>query len=471
MSYWPGRLRVILILLAIAAAILVPVLGSGYLDIRRAAMAHAQQDDAGAATYYRAAALKLPWRSDLWEQVAASYVRAGNQSAAVDIYQGRRHQGMLSEYGWEYLGAFYCVNGNCREALQVWMEGLRAHPSDTRLYGLISEGYGRLGDYSNQRAWLERWVATGRGTAPDYFGLGSLLLASDPSRARRELARAASMNVSYKSAVDTLNAALDLAAKEPDASRRLVALGRGLALVQDWSLAEQAFDDATRADSRNAEAWAWLGEARQQQLGKDGKPALDTALSLDPGSTLVHSLRGLYWKRQGQYAAALAEYQAAAKLEPKNPECQAALGEAYALKGDLISALAAYQQATALAPDNAIYWRLLALFSADNAVHVRDIGLPAAKKAANLAPDDADNLDALGWANSQAGLLYSAQEALNSALKIAPQSAAAHLHLAITYLRQGNQSFAQTELNRVVELDAKGSSGAYAAQLLSQYFP
>ncbi len=152
---------------------------------------------------------------------------------------------------------------------------------------------------------------------------------------------------------------------------------------------------AVSADAFNAEALAWLGEA-QQQAGKDGKAELDKALSLDPHSTLVHALRGLYWKRQGQYASALAEYRQAAVVDPENPEWQVALGDAYSLNGDLVSALASYQKATTLAPNNALYWRLLAMFSADNSVEVLDVGLPAAKKAAGLAPKGSSGLGCTG---------------------------------------------------------------------------
>ena len=60
----------------------------------------------------------------------------------------------------------------------------------------------------------------------------------------------------------------------------------------------------------------------------------------------------------------------------------AAIGEENLLNGNLAAALTAYQRATELAPNDATYWRMLAMFCADNGVQVLDIGLPAAKKAA-----------------------------------------------------------------------------------------
>ena len=62
----------------------------------------------------------------------------------------------------------------------------------------------------------------------------------------------------------------------------------------------------------------------------------------------------------------------------------------------LIRALESYQAATGLAPDNASYWRLLAIFCAQNNVNIKDVGVPAAQKAVILV-NDATSLDVLGW--------------------------------------------------------------------------
>ena len=143
-----------------------------------------------------------------------------------------------------------------------------------------------------------------------------------------------------------------------------------------------------------------------------------------------------------------------------NPPIQSgrSLGEAYSLTGDLVSSLEAYQTATVLAPDNATYWRLLAMFCADNAVQVLDLGLPTARKAAELAPKDPQVLDALGWSYAQAGLLYNAEQTLMKATAIAPDLALAHLHLAETYLRKGDQTSAVDQLNLARQLDGDGAT-------------
>jgi tetratricopeptide (TPR) repeat protein len=147
-------------------------------------------------------------------------------------------------------------------------------------------------------------------------------------------------------------------------------------------------------DEKDAEAWAWLGEANQQTGSlEEGSIELEMALNLNPNSPTVRGLRGLYFERIGNYRQALTEFQAAAALEPKNPTWFVSLGESYSKLGDLIRAMNSYQTAATLAPENANYWRLLAIFCGQNNVNVKDVGVPAAQKAVVLAKADATSLD------------------------------------------------------------------------------
>ncbi len=120
----------------------------------------------------------------------------------------------------------------------------------------------------------------------------------------------------------------------------------------------------------------------------------------------------------------LAEYLLAAEYEPKNPAWQASIGDAQLKLGDLSAALTAYQLATELAPDEATYWRLLAIFCAENGVHVEDVGLPAAQKAVEIAPDDPFALDALGWSYLASGRYANAEQTLMDVIDRFPESSA-----------------------------------------------
>jgi tetratricopeptide (TPR) repeat protein len=291
----------------------------------------------------------------------------------------------------------------------------------------------------------------------------------DFAHARPEIDAAARMSSDFGPAAATLEAAINGAILEQDPARRLVVLGRGLGLVDEWALAVAEFERGVQADPQSAEAWAWLGEA-EQHVGQDGGPELEKAMLLDPQSGLVHALEGLYLRRKGRDSEAFAEYARAAEMEPHDPALQVLLGQANTANGDLVAALAAYQRATALAPADATYWRMLALFCDDNGVQPLEIGLPAAARAVELAPKDPQALDALGWTYAQTGYAYRAEQTLLEALRQMPLPIA-HLHLGQLYLRMGESSKAQEQLNLVVQFDGSGPVGRSAAELLAHYFP
>lgn len=464
----PFRLTGIVLALLVCA-VAVPVLVAGTWDLQKAHEAIFEERYEDAMRLYESAARLLFWRRDLWEQAGLAAYRGQDMHNAVRLLEQARAGDSLSAQGWDILGAAHWKMEEREKALSVWLEGTSRQPAYPPLYEHLALVYHEAGEYDAEQKVLEQWLSIAD-APPAHFRSGLLLMLSDIGRARAQFDLTSALDPEYASAAQTLIKTLDLAALEPDSARRLTILGRGLGLVEEWGLARKAFESAVQADEKNAEAWAWLGEARQHQ-GQDGSAELERALNLDADDPVVRGLRGLYWKRQDRYAEALKEYQQASRLEPGNPAWQVSMAEAYTRMGDLISALAAHQKATELAPEAADYWRLLSLFCSDNGVQVSEIGLPAARKAVDLAPNDARALDALGWAFANAGYLYNAELNLLKAIQLAPDLAIAHVHLAQTYLRKGDQASALNELNLARQLDPGGPAGELATQLLKQYFP
>ena len=226
---------------------------------------------------------------------------------------------------------------------------------------------------------------------------------------------------------------------------------------------------AARA-GENAEARAWLGEA-EQQLGRDGRAELDKALSLGPTNPIVHSLRGVYWMRQGRGNQALAEYLLAAEYDPENPAWRISIGNAYAQQGDLQAALGSYYRATEIAPTDAKIWRSLAAFSAQYNMQVEDVGLPAAQKAVELSGEDPLALDMLGWTLTLLERYDEARDALEHALSLDPELALGHLHLGIVEMQSDDWETARDHLRQARDLDPDGLAGEQAQLLLNQYFP
>jgi tetratricopeptide (TPR) repeat protein len=467
MSAIHPRLKIPFLILAIVVASAAAIMLAGFVELRQAETALANEDYSRGAYLFASAVRLLPWRPELWERAAAAALLAGQPEKAIEDCS---HVKQLSLEGYRLLGKAYLQRGELDSALSAFQSALDMYGPTALSYSYIAEVYRQREDLIAESDALQNQLDLDPGDARAHYRLGLIRMVLDSEKAATELMFASSLDPDFDPAVQTLRTALNLSAAQPDSAEQFVTIGRALGLVNEWRLAAEAFRKAIATNGKNAVAWAWLGEAKQH-LGEQGNVELGQALLLDNHSVIVHGLRGLYWKRQGEYSQALGEYSIAAKFEPKNPVWQASMGESYALLGDLPAALNAYQAAVQLDPNSATYWRLLAMFCAENGIQVEDTGLPAARKAVELAPEDGQTLDALGWSYLSSGRLTLAEQTLLGAIERDPENYPAHLHLALTYLAQGNSNAAHIQFVFVRDADPNGSSGQLAERLLEQYFP
>jgi tetratricopeptide (TPR) repeat protein len=435
--------------------------------IAKAESARLRGDLESASSFLHAAANLSPWRPGLREQAAASALVAGRPLEAIaDI--ARVESPSLDAY--VLLAAAHERTGNLEAALDVYLTSLQIYGPTTELYAGKAHIHRSRGEAQEESATLRQLLRLTPEDAAARYRLGLLEMISAPEAARSELAQAAVLAPDYRAAVDTLRAALDLAGLEEEPALRLVIVGRGLGLVGEWELAAPAFRQAVQAKETLAEAWAWLGEAKQH-IGQDGLAELDRAMELDSSSAIVRGLFALYWARAGDHGRALAEYSAAADLEPEQPAWQISIGQAYAQLGDLSAALSAHQRASELAPEDPNVWRMLARFCAENGVFVEEVGLPAAQRAFELASGDLEVQDVLGWSYLSSGRLALAERTLLKVLERDPEHWFARVHLAMTYLAQGRAAAAQEQLRSIQAADADEEAVNAATRLLVQYFP
>ncbi len=461
-----NKWRAPLILITLLAAVLLPIVFASHADVKKGQAQFDAQNYAGALNSYKRAARFLFWRDDLWEQVGISAGLNGNPTEAI-TYLNLAPK--LSEQGWLILGTSYFNTGDIPSAIDAYEQGSKVYDSAS-LYAGLAYIYRQQKNWAAESEALKNQTRLGTEDVYAHYRLGLLLTFLEPDKALPELMLASSLDPEIDPAVQTLRAALNVSSTQDDSSQQMLTIGRALGLVQEWDLAIVAFEKAVTFNADNAEAWAWLGEAKQNK-GLDGSDELDRAVALDDESIIIRALRGLFWERQENYPRMLAEYLSAAESEPENPAWQASIGDAYFKNGDIISALAAYQNATELAPLNSIYWRLLAVFCAENGIHMEDIGLPAAQRAVELAPDDPFALDALGWSYLSSGRYANAEQTLLDVIARYPNHFPAHIHLAMTYISQGNRTAALNELTYVHATDIGGADGAFAEQLIRKYFP
>jgi tetratricopeptide (TPR) repeat protein len=454
--------RVIFVLSLLLLAIFIPVVSSGYFELERVSTSSSYIE---MAEHYASAARHIPWRADLYELAGHAYYHAKEFSLADAAYQKAFQDNGLSAEGWVAWGDVNYLNADPERAANLWAQALEGDNPSDQLYSRLSQIYDENGDYPKAAQYLQKYVVGHSEDASAHYRLGLFLTLSDPSKALSELTRASQLDPQLDPAVQTFRTALNSASLSGSTSERLVIIGRGLGLVEEWPLAHAAFAEAIKEDEKNAEAWAWLGEANQQ-MGQEGNAELDQALHLNANSPIVRGLRGLHFQRSGNFREALNEFQSAAKLEPDNPTWQISIGEAHSKLGDLIRALEAYRAATTLAPDDAGYWRLLAIFCAQNNINIKDVGIPAAQKAVVLSKEDATSLAVLGWLLMLDARHEEAERTLMRALELDPQNASVHLHLGMLYLQKDDRASAYDHL-----VKARDLGDEEAGVLLNNYFP
>ena len=465
-----NRIRALLVMALILLAVVLPIIFSGYSELKKASISTTYSE---AAQHYQSAAGHLPWRADLYELSGHAYYHAQEYTKADEAYKNAFQRKALSSEGWVAWGDVNYLNKNPERAAEIWQQALEQQNPSEQLYSRLGQTYLEAGEYSKAADALQRYVSTYSEDAAAHYQLGLLLTLMDQNAALSELLTASQLDPQLDPAVQTLRTALNLAVLSDSASERFVIIGRGLGLINEWRLANAAFTEALASDESNAEAWAWLGEAKHHigslenvMTGQVGSNELNQALYLNPNSSVIRGLRGLNYQRSGNFRQALEEFEHAARLEPDNPAWQVSLGETYSKLGDLISALDAYQQATTLAPDDANYWRLLATFCAQNGVYIKDVGVPAAQHVVVMSKNDSTALDLLGWLLMLDARYEDAEKILTRALGLDPQNASAHVHFGMLYLQSNNRVDAYDHL-----VIARDLGNTEAAALLKQYFP
>ena len=125
-------------------------------------------------------------------------------------------------------------------------------------------------------------------------------------------------------------------------------------------------------------------------------------------------------------------------------------------------------QATTDHPNEAEAWIALASFYIENDYRVQESGIPAARQAVLLAPDNDRALDILGLGWFKAGDFSTAERFFLRALAQNPNSADAHLHLGMCYINEGRDAEARSELQTALRLDPSGPDGKQAGAMLAK---
>jgi tetratricopeptide (TPR) repeat protein len=466
--------------------LLIPILGLSprphAIDtaMKNAVRALAFDSALGASQNIQTALEYYMWRSDLMELAGQYAVQGGDSITGIKLLQHAAGYTQLSPASYVALGDGALMQKDPELALQVWELGLRSGGDPYAIYTRMARAHRSQGDYAAAIADLEQAAALRPNNAQIQYQLGLLIATQEPEDALTHLQRAGELDPSLASTTSSIQRNLRTANLAENKAYSLLSSGRTLASLEEWELAAEAFYQATQLQPDYAEPWAYLGEARQHLGGQQNLVQFDeeiyqdlqTALRLDPQSVSANTLMGLYWQRQDRNDMALVYFHGAAALEPNNPAFQLEIGNTLARLGQLGKAKGHYQRAVELAPRDPLYWRALASFSIDNQVEVREVGLPAARQAIILNPEDVTSLDVMGQVFTLLNDSISAERFLYRALQQDPGYAPARLHLGFIYLIGGNNTQAREQLSLAHSLAKPGTStSVQASRLLQTYFP
>jgi tetratricopeptide (TPR) repeat protein len=419
-----------------------------------------------------------PWRTELWELAGGYALQGADLQAALVYLQHAAALKALSPRGYLALGDAYQQAGDLEAALQSWdtvqQSGVQADEIPPRLLAV----HRAQGDTQAVIADLQALTSLRPLDIQMRYQLGLYLAAYQPEEALAHLAQVADLEPALKPQAEAVLSSIRAASRADDPAYTLLESGRALASLGEWDLAAKAFQGAVDLRPDYAEAWAYLGEARQH-LDPDGSASqaspglaeLNKAVQLDPASLVANTYLALYWQRQGETSRALQVLEEVNQLYPENPALLSELGNALAQTGNLQAAQAAYQGAVGLAPDIPDYWRLLAGFSARYEYQIAAAGLPAARRAVALDPGSPANLDVLGQVLLLLQDFTSAERFFQRAVDADPSYATGHVRLGLVYALRGEMDRALNKWKQV-ELAAPGSAAADQAQrLIKSYFP
>jgi tetratricopeptide (TPR) repeat protein len=419
----------------------------------------------------------LPWRADLWEPAGRGALKGEDPQLAIEYFKQAAAVGALSQPGYLWFGEAYQVAGNPYTARQIWEAANRifgpSHQFLARIAGLQREAkdYPALIETLKQDYQLAVLGPSDPATLTELnLEIGMLLAAVDPAAAPPYLLQVVESDPGQTAASSLAFAIQRTLPSDNPVYTRMVA-GRKLASMGHWDLATYAFQAVTEAQPGYAEAWAYLGEARQHLNPPDAgaaRAALEQAYALNPDSLPANALLAVYWQRQGEPEQAFPYLVNAKRVDPENPDLLVDLGAATAALGNLEEALTYLQTAIQATNGDPVYLRTLAAFCIRYNHDLLGTALPAARQALLADPYEPASLDMMGQVLYRLGDVLNAQRFLSRALSLDPDYAPVHLHLGLIYRLQGKTSQAATAFQQAIALAPDSPTADQATRLLAE---
>lgn len=195
--------------------------------------------------------------------------------------------------------------------------------------------------------------------------------------------------------------------------------------------------------------------------------AFTAALASDPGMRAAREGLLRLDVREGKVGAGIETVNAVLAANPNDVWARIWLADLEETKGDHAGALVNYQQAATADPNNPRVLNNLAYLLVDYKKQP-DAALEYAQKARELAPNDPDYADTVGWVFYQKGLYSMALRNFEAAVSNSSAHAVCSYHLAMAYAKLGERDRGREVLTTALKRDPNLPEATAARQLLAQ---
>ena len=151
------------------------------------------------------------------------------------------------------------------------------------------------GEYQQAAQLWQQALEEDPGNGSAHYQLGLIQSLINPEEAEDHLQQAIALDPGLEPSARKVLNALRQAKVVDDRAYQLTITGQAFASLEEWDLAQAALETAVELDPEYAEAWAYLGEIRQQTGSGNSLDALEEAISLDPDSYAANLFFSIYW--------------------------------------------------------------------------------------------------------------------------------------------------------------------------------
>jgi tetratricopeptide (TPR) repeat protein len=419
-----------------------------------------------ALNQYMAIIYHSPEKTYLYQRAGEAAFIAGEFELAKNYLEQAKNNKELDEKGLLILGDVYQINGNWKQAVNVWkkidLNKRNINEVSTRL----------LTVFINQSMWsdAELTLKARLKLYPDERET-SEMLAWIEMFIDLETARIAFNDLSAGSD----NAYLDvsnLIKKYPEikddaqqVSIWWLEVGDLAAKNDHPDIALKAFEKSTEIDGKFGVGWV-KSALQKQNMHMDVDNEIELAEKYGENDPIANALLAEYWYKEKKPELSVIYLHKALELDPNSQYSSLKLSQILSEIGNINEGLK-YIKKSALQLNTANSWKSVIIYCLENGIYIQDEALPAVRIALGLEPDSPEILDLAGQVFVELEDDITAERYFNQAIMKDNVYYLAHLHIGSLYARIGSIEKARNHLTIAAQQSEDLSISEQAKKIIS----